>query len=98
MCAPLPPSLLQVRTAVRKMCESCQIVKRRGKVRVICKVNPKHKQRQPFSTVAAAAAQGGAAVDMSVMSIFDAPLAVAGRTVAQPVASPHLMSVRAWLQ
>jgi large subunit ribosomal protein L36 len=28
------------------MCEQCKIIKREGIVRVICKKNPKHKQRQ----------------------------------------------------
>jgi large subunit ribosomal protein L36 len=28
------------------MCDSCKVVKRKGIVRVICKKNPKHKQRQ----------------------------------------------------
>ncbi|MDP8208238.1 MAG: 50S ribosomal protein L36 [Candidatus Electryonea clarkiae] len=36
---------MKVRSSVRKMCEHCKIIKRRGVVRVICK-NPKHKQRQ----------------------------------------------------
>ena len=36
---------MKVRSSVRKMCEKCKIVKRRGVVRVICD-NPKHKQRQ----------------------------------------------------
>jgi len=36
---------MKVRASVKKMCADCQIVKRRGVVRVICK-NPKHKQRQ----------------------------------------------------
>ncbi len=36
---------MKVRTSVKKMCDHCKIVKRKGVVRVICK-NPKHKQRQ----------------------------------------------------
>jgi large subunit ribosomal protein L36 len=28
------------------MCAACQIVRRKGKVRVICKTDPKHKQVQ----------------------------------------------------
>ena len=36
---------MKVRTSVKKMCEHCKIVKRKGVVRVICR-NPKHKQRQ----------------------------------------------------
>ncbi|MHC4986595.1 MAG: 50S ribosomal protein L36 [Planctomycetota bacterium] len=36
---------MKVRASVRKLCEKCRIVRRRGVVRVICS-NPKHKQRQ----------------------------------------------------
>ncbi|MDX9821037.1 MAG: 50S ribosomal protein L36 [Syntrophales bacterium] len=36
---------MKVRSSVRKMCEKCKIVKRKGVLRVICE-NPKHKQRQ----------------------------------------------------
>ena len=37
---------MKVRTSVKKICAYCKIIKRRGVVRVICKRNPKHKQRQ----------------------------------------------------
>jgi large subunit ribosomal protein L36 len=37
---------MKVRSSVKRICESCKIVRRRGKVYVICKSNPKHKQRQ----------------------------------------------------
>jgi len=36
---------MKVRTSVKRMCEKCKVIKRRGIVRVIC-TNPKHKQRQ----------------------------------------------------
>lgn len=36
---------MKVKASVKKRCEHCKIVRRRGKVFVICK-NPKHKQRQ----------------------------------------------------
>ncbi|MEC4816967.1 MAG: 50S ribosomal protein L36 [Scytonema sp. PMC 1069.18] len=36
---------MKVRASVKKICEKCTIIKRRGRVMVIC-VNPKHKQRQ----------------------------------------------------
>ncbi|WP_434414796.1 50S ribosomal protein L36 [symbiont of Argiope bruennichi] len=36
---------MKVRASVKKICPFCQIVIRKGKVRVICK-NKKHKQRQ----------------------------------------------------
>ena len=36
---------MKVRPSVKKMCDNCKIVKRRGRVVVICS-NPKHKQRQ----------------------------------------------------
>ncbi|MFQ5423022.1 MAG: 50S ribosomal protein L36 [Phycisphaerae bacterium] len=37
---------MKVRSSVRRICEHCKIVKRRGVIRVICSVNPRHKQRQ----------------------------------------------------
>ncbi|KAL2929566.1 50S ribosomal protein L36 [Bienertia sinuspersici] len=43
---------MKVRSSVRKMCECCKVVKRRGRVYVLCSAKPKHKQRQGFSTLA----------------------------------------------
>jgi len=37
---------MKVRTSVKKICVDCKIIKRKGVVRVICKKNPRHKQRQ----------------------------------------------------
>jgi len=36
---------MKVRASVKKMCNNCQVVKRKGIVRVICET-AKHKQRQ----------------------------------------------------
>lgn len=36
---------VKVRPSVKKICEKCKIIKRHGKVMVICE-DPKHKQRQ----------------------------------------------------
>ena len=36
---------MKVKTSVKKMCDKCRIIRRNGKVIVICS-NPKHKQRQ----------------------------------------------------
>ena len=36
---------MRVRSSVKKICDKCRIIKRKGVVRVICS-NPKHKQRQ----------------------------------------------------
>ncbi|XVF34654.1 hypothetical protein REPUB_Repub18cG0077300 [Reevesia pubescens] len=43
---------MKVRASVKKMCEFCRTVKRRGRVYVLCTANPKHKQRQGISTFA----------------------------------------------
>ncbi|MHC4600666.1 MAG: 50S ribosomal protein L36 [Planctomycetota bacterium] len=37
---------MKVRASVRRICENCKIVRRKGVLRVICKANPRHKQRQ----------------------------------------------------
>jgi large subunit ribosomal protein L36 len=36
---------MKVRPSIKKLCDNCRIIKRYGKIRVICK-NPKHKQIQ----------------------------------------------------
>ena len=43
---PVPGASVKVRTSVKPICEHCKVVKRRGVTRIICKRNPKHKQRQ----------------------------------------------------
>jgi len=37
---------MKVRSSVKKICKSCKIIRRKSRVYVICKKNPKHKQRQ----------------------------------------------------
>jgi large subunit ribosomal protein L36 len=36
---------MKVRPSVRKICDKCKLVRRKGVVRVLC-ANPRHKQRQ----------------------------------------------------
>ncbi|HNQ51368.1 MAG: 50S ribosomal protein L36 [Candidatus Omnitrophica bacterium] len=36
---------MKVKASIRKICDKCKIIKRRGVVRVIC-TTAKHKQRQ----------------------------------------------------
>ena len=36
---------MKVRSSIRRICEQCRIIRRRGKVRVICN-NVRHKQVQ----------------------------------------------------
>jgi large subunit ribosomal protein L36 len=38
-------SAMKVRASVKRICDRCRIIRRKGVVRVIC-TNPKHKQRQ----------------------------------------------------
>lgn len=38
-------NVMKVRPSVKKMCDKCKIIRRHGKVLVICE-NPRHKQRQ----------------------------------------------------
>ena len=37
---------MKVRPSVGPMCGSCRVIRRKGKVRVICPADPKHKQVQ----------------------------------------------------
>jgi large subunit ribosomal protein L36 len=37
---------MKVRPSVKPICDKCKVIKRKGKVRVICSKDPKHKQVQ----------------------------------------------------
>jgi large subunit ribosomal protein L36 len=37
---------MKVRASVKKICDKCKVIKRKGVVRIICPANPRHKQRQ----------------------------------------------------
>ena len=41
----LTNKIMKVRPSVKKMCDKCRVIKRHGKIMVICE-NAKHKQRQ----------------------------------------------------
>ncbi|XP_005371904.1 39S ribosomal protein L36, mitochondrial-like [Microtus ochrogaster] len=44
---PLQPSLgFKTKDVLKKRCRDCYMVKRRGRWFVLCKTNPRHKQRQ----------------------------------------------------
>lgn len=36
---------MKVRSSVKKICKDCQVVRRKGRVYIVCKIK-KHKQRQ----------------------------------------------------
>jgi large subunit ribosomal protein L36 len=38
--------VMKVRSSVKRICENCKIVRRKGRIYVICASNPRHKQRQ----------------------------------------------------
>ncbi len=39
-------AVVKVRASVKKICDKCKVIKRKGVVRIICPANPRHKQRQ----------------------------------------------------
>jgi large subunit ribosomal protein L36 len=41
----LDGDFMKVRASVKKICDKCKVIRRKGVVRVICE-NPRHKQRQ----------------------------------------------------
>ncbi|XP_010141470.1 PREDICTED: 39S ribosomal protein L36, mitochondrial, partial [Buceros rhinoceros silvestris] len=53
LAVPPPPGLLpplaaglKTKTVLRRRCKDCFIVRRRGRLYVCCKTNPRHKQRK----------------------------------------------------
>ncbi len=39
-------TIMKVNPSVKPICEKCRVIRRNGNVMVICKSNPRHKQRQ----------------------------------------------------
>jgi large subunit ribosomal protein L36 len=37
---------MKVRPSIKRRCEACKIVRRNGRLRVICSADPRHKMRQ----------------------------------------------------
>ncbi|KAH9964299.1 ribosomal protein L36-domain-containing protein, partial [Russula dissimulans] len=47
---PMTPSLvrsMKVRSSVKIMCDGCNVVRRKGRVYILCAKNPRHKQVRP---------------------------------------------------
>ena len=58
---------MKVRPSVKPICEKCKIIKRKGRVMVICE-NPKHKQKQGLSRIRPAGNFRPAAAECSLPS------------------------------
>lgn len=84
---------MKVRASVKRLCEFCYTVRRRGKLFVYCKKTPRHKQRQWFSTEAAAEASSSPAECVACT----APLAPSAPSFALPavasLSSPPVLSL-----
>ncbi len=76
----------QVRASVRKLCDACRIVRRRGTVFVVCDKVPKHKQRQglhALSAGAAHAAEAGHAAEGAAHELLPAAAACCAERCAR---------------
>ena len=65
---------MKVKTSVRKICKDCRVVRRGKYVRVVCKSNARHKQRQGFATMpfeAAAVPQVSMVQPLLAQSVWD---------------------------
>ena len=46
-----PTFNMKTKASIKRMCEHCLLVRRRGRIFIYCKKNPKHKQRQGMHTL-----------------------------------------------
>lgn len=76
---------MKVRSSVKRICDKCQVVRRGKKVFVVCKANPKHKQRQGFHTSSAAAAGGASSGAQGA--------AAAGAAAGGAAVAPRILSL-----
>ncbi|NJO71312.1 MAG: 50S ribosomal protein L36 [Oscillatoriales cyanobacterium RM1_1_9] len=60
---------MKVRASVRKICEKCRVIRRRGRVMVICSVNPKHKHDRGKPLLEAPTIGNSSRVNLSVDSL-----------------------------
>lgn len=60
---------MKVRPSVKKICEKCKIIKRKGKVMVICE-NPKHKHCQGSLGRSGKTTYGGASDKWRVFQVL----------------------------
>jgi len=37
---------MKVQSSIKKICNSCQVIRRKGRRYIYCQNNPKHKQKQ----------------------------------------------------
>ncbi|OCH96121.1 hypothetical protein OBBRIDRAFT_719017 [Obba rivulosa] len=42
---------MKIRSSVKRMCDGCAVVKRKGRIYIICSRNPKHKQVRPYTSI-----------------------------------------------
>lgn len=61
---------MKTKSAIKRLCKHCKIVKRRGRNFVICKKNPRHKQRQGFHTTTGAASAAANTLNSSSSLMF----------------------------
>jgi large subunit ribosomal protein L36 len=84
-----PIARMKVRASVKRLCEFCYTVRRRGKLFVYCKKTPRHKQRQWFGSDAAESTAASASECLSCA----APLAAGAPSFpALTVTPPSLAS------
>ena len=83
---------MRVRASLRRICPSCNIVRRGRTVLVVCPANARHKQRQKgFSTLSSAAAAAAAPPPLSLLpSVRPALLAGAPSGTAVSVLGARL--------
>ncbi|KAI9509082.1 ribosomal protein L36-domain-containing protein, partial [Russula earlei] len=48
--APSIARAMKVRSSVKIMCDGCNVVRRKGRVYILCEKNPRHKQVRDDST------------------------------------------------
>ncbi|BBI01380.1 30S ribosomal protein L36 [Buchnera aphidicola (Nipponaphis monzeni)] len=37
---------MKVKASVKRLCKSCKVVRRKNVIKIVCSMDPKHKQRQ----------------------------------------------------
>ncbi len=81
---------MKVRNSLKRMCATCKLVRRGKRVYIVCTADPKHKQRQGFSTLIAPVERGADPCATCGCGCAEHPHAVAATLTRRVAAADQL--------
>ena len=87
---------MKLKSAVKRLCEHCYMVRRKGRLYVRCKKHPRHKQRQGFATLAAGPAPAPGLPGIPGTGAWASPAWASAAWASPVVAAPAAAAAGPW--